>query len=282
MVLLEKINSCSDEELTSVVGEALQSAINNSTKVEKLGFLNGAMIGAFVHKGFISPDTRIKFNTLSMYDYSMKTTDYFYEFAKLIKEIGFTKKSQIVKFLQKFIDFYFGIPASKCDLRDDYLNDSICFSTKTEEEFFEKIENLEIGAFKNKNIAQCTERAAVAQNLLSLFGLETYWCCGCVEHDGKEEGHCINIVKGNNAFYLYDYSLPVVVYENGKEVNRYAFNHSIKNEELEDFLANGVIKEFPDYEGQITSKGIKFVFNGKTRKYCVGRVTLEEIHYKSR
>ena len=43
---------------------------------------------------------------------------------------------------------------------------------------------------KHKGAAQCTERSALAQQILSLFGTESYYCMGCVDLGDRQEGHC--------------------------------------------------------------------------------------------
>lgn len=106
-----------------------------------------------------------------MNSYSMKTNDYFFEFAKYIKKKNVKTKSHLVKIIENFINNYCGV-----DMRDSYFGRIAFQTTTTDEEYFEKIKNLEIGDLKGKNIAMCTERSAIAQNLLSLFDIETYYC----------------------------------------------------------------------------------------------------------
>ena len=57
------------------------------------------------------------------------------------------------------------------------------------------MENNKIGDLKGMNVALCTERSAMAQQLLSLFGMESYYCMGSINKNDKIEAHCFNIVK---------------------------------------------------------------------------------------
>ena len=61
MDLLSTINNCSDEELNSIIETALRESIENSDKNKRLGFADGSLATSkiIVHKGFISPDSRI-------------------------------------------------------------------------------------------------------------------------------------------------------------------------------------------------------------------------------
>lgn len=105
--------------------------------------------------------------------YSMKTTDYIYDFAEYVKKSKISNKGTLVKFIENFINGYFGI-SNGVDMRDTYFDQIAFQTTTTDDEYFEKLENLEIGDLKGKNVAMCTERAAIAQNLLSLFGFDVY------------------------------------------------------------------------------------------------------------
>jgi len=186
MDLLEKINNCSEEELTSIIDVALQEKINNADKKERLGFTDGGLATAKIpsHKGFISPESRIKYSNLSMNMYSMKTTDYIYEFAKYVKKNNINTRGGLVKNVENFINDYFG-NSNGADMRDTYFDQIAFRTTTTDDEYFEKLENLEIGDLKGKNVAMCTERAALAQNLLSLFGFDIYYCMGCVNNNAR-------------------------------------------------------------------------------------------------
>lgn len=283
MELLEQINNCSEEELTSIIDVALQNAIENSEKKERLGFPDGGLATAKIpsHKGFIAPDSRIKYSNFSMNMYSMKTTDYIYDFAKYVKRSNINNKGTLVKVVENFINGYFGI-SNGTDMRDAYFDQIAFQTTTTDDEYFEKLENLEIGDLKGKNIAMCTERAAMAQNLLSLFGFDVYYCMGCVSNNGKEESHCFNIARAKDTFMLLDYSLPVSVFDNGKAVDYAPFQGSIGLDELENVLVNGINKEFPSYEYIKTPQGIKKVATGEVRTYNVGSMTFEQTQSKSR
>lgn len=277
MDLLERINMCTDEELTSIIDDELQVAIDSAEKMDRLGFPDGALATSKIsaHKGFISPESRIKYSNGSMYLYSMKTNDYIYDFAKYVKKNKINNKGTLVKFVENFINSYFGI-SNGIDMRDTYF-DRIAFqTTTTDDEYFEKLNNLEIGDLKGKNIAMCTERAALAQNLLSLFGFEIYYCMGCVNNNGNEESHCFNIARAKDSFILLDYSLPVSVFENGRAIDYAPFQGSISIDELEDVLLNGINKDFPSYEYIKTPQGIKKVAINELRTYNVGNMTFEK------
>ena len=283
MDILEKINNCKEEELTTIIDIILKNAIDNAEKKERLGFEDGSVATVKIapYKGFISPNSRIKYSNGSTNMYSMKTTDYIYEFAKYVKNNKIREKNTLVKYVENFKNVYFGISNGN-DMRDTYFNQIAWQTTKTDEEYFEKINNLEIGELKGKNIAMCTERAAIAQNLLSLFGFEIYYCMGCINNNGKEEAHCFNIGRAKNNFVLLDYSLPVSVYENGKLVDYAPFQGIIELDELEDILINGINKNFTDYIYIITEEGIKKTYKNELRIYKVGNTTFEQNQSKNK
>lgn len=284
MDLLTLINNCSEEEINSIVDTALKRAIEASEEGKTLGFdENMSSLSKFAtHKGFIHPDTRIKYSNRAAYCYSMKTTDYIYDFARYIKKMNINDRSSLVKYIENYINSYFGIIEDGIDRRDDYFTQMTFDTTTTDEELFEKIANLEIGDLKGKNVAMCTEKAAMAQNLLSLFGIEVYYCMGCVNNNGKEEAHCFNIARAKDTYRLLDYSIPVTVFSNDNAVDYAPFQGNISLNEIEDVLMNGVNKEFASYEFIKTPHGIKQMETGEIRTYNVGSMTLEQNRHKNR
>lgn len=277
MDLLEKINSCSDEELKSIVDNALSTSINNAKKVDRLGFSDNGFVTMRIepYEGFISPDSKIKYSNLTLNTYSMKTTDYIYDFVKQLKKYKINNKNSLVNFVEYFVNAYFGIPSRK-DMRDAYFDQITFQSTTTDDEYFEKLDNLEIGDLKGISVAMCTERAAVVQNLLSLFGFNIFYCMGCVNINGKAEPHCFNIALSSNAYILLDYSLPVSVFENGQVIDFFPFKAKIEFDEIEDILYNGLNAKFSVYEYIKTADDIKKVDTGEFRTYCVGNITFEQ------
>ena len=245
MDLLQRIMECKDEEIDDIIKEAIEEANANSEKIEKLGFLNYGKSNS-LFKGFIPLDTRIKYGSLNIVDYSMQTTDYMYEFAHFIKQYNINTKGYLIRNLEYFINVYFGMPGNAD--RDQILEQK-ALEAATDDGYFEAIENNKLGDLKYKGAAKCTERSALAQQILSLFGTESYYCMGCVDFENHQEGHCFNIVKRKADYAVLDYSCPVTAYTKEGKVNAYLpFVGALTNEEFIEFAHNGIVKNFENYE----------------------------------
>ncbi len=270
MDLFQQILECKEEEIDKIIEEAINTADNNAEEVEKLGFLDyGKSVNVF--KGFIPKKTRIKYENLAMEDYSMESTDYIYEFAHFIKKYNINSKVSLIHNLEFFINSYFGFPG-KMD-RKEVFNDIAWQTTNTDEEYFKALENNKLGDLKGKGAAQCTERAALAQQILSIFGFESYYCMGCVDRDNNQEGHCFNIVKRKNDYALLDYSMPVTSYDEKDSVNAYyPFLGVLTNVEFMDFISEGTIKSFDEYYIKNKEKEK----TGTQRMYIVGEYTINK------
>lgn len=276
MELLKQILECKDEEVDFIIKDAISKANANSQKVERLGFLS-CITANNLFKGFIPLDTRIKYMSLSMEDYGMQTTDFFYEFAYFIRKYNINSKGKLIYSLEYFINSYFGLPG-KVD-RETLFNDMAFQNTTTDSEYFEALENNKIGDLKGKGAAQCTERAALAQQLLSLFDFESYYCIGCVEFDNKQEPHCFNVVKRQNDYALLDYSVPVNLYNlEGNVKAFYPFVGEIKKEEFFDFINNETIKSFDNYNYAINNQKM---LTGYKRNYVVGVYEMQKERAKA-
>ena len=270
MELVKKILECNEEEIDSIIKQAIEEADANSEKVEKLGFLEYGKSN-YIFKGFIPLNTRIKYSNLSIEDYGMQTTDYMYEFAHFIKKYNINTKSALIHNLEYFINSYFGMPGKQ--EREQIFEENAWNTTSTDEEYFEALENNKLGDLKHKGAAQCTERSAMAQQILSLFGTESYYCMGCVDLGNHQEGHCFNIVKRKNDYAVLDYSCPVTSYgENGAVKAYYPFIGVLSNEEFLEFTNNKTIKNFEKYD---IIEGKRTVTNGE-RLYVVGTYEIDK------
>lgn len=266
MDLLEQINDCASlEYVDALISEAIKDANKNSTAVEQLGFLDYDNWN-YLFKGFIPFNARIKYEKNALETYSMKTTDYFYEFAHFIWKHNINNKNALVYNLQYFLYEYFGYPGQHT--RENIFEDKAWQETTTDEEYFEALENNQLGDLKGTGAAQCTEMSALVQQILSLFGTETYYCIGCADLGGREEAHAFNVVKRKNDYALLDYSCPVASYNpDGSLRAYYPFIGSLTNEEFVDFVDRGVLKEFPSYE--YTNKTEKKILDS-SRQYIIG------------
>lgn len=270
MELFQRILECKDEEVDSIIEAAINEANNNSEKVDKLGFLdNGKANNVF--KGFIPLKTRIKYACLNMEDYGMETTDFIYEFAHFIRKYKINNKVSLIHNLEYFINSYFGF-YGKTD-RETIFNDVAWQNTTTDEEYFTALANNKLGDLKGKGAAQCTERGALAQQILSIFGTESYYCIGCIDLGDSQEGHCFNIVKRKNDYALLDYSVTVTAYNQDGSIRAYyPFIGILTNEEFLDFINNGTVKSFDDY--YISGSSAKQT--GIQRMYVVGKYEIEK------
>ena len=270
MDLFQKILECKEEDVDSIIETAINEANANAEKVEKLGFLDYGK-SCSVFKGFIPLNTRIKYANLNIEDYGMESTDFIYEFVHFIKKYNINKKASLIHNLEYFVNSYFGFPG-KID-RETIFNDIAWQTTTTDEEYFKALENNKLGDLKGKGAAQCTERGALVQQVLSIFGTESYYCMGCVDLGDRQEGHCFNIVKRKNDYALLDYSVPIVSYkEDGSVRAYYPFVGTLTNEEFLDFVNNGVIKSFDDYY----MNGRQYEKAGTKRMYVVGKYEIEK------
>lgn len=270
MDLFQKILECKEEDVDSIIETAINEANANAEKVEKLGFLDYGK-SCSVFKGFIPLNTRIKYANLNIEDYGMESTDFIYEFAHFIKMYNINNKASLIHNLEYFVNSYFGFPG-KID-RETIFNDIAWQTTTTDEEYFKALENNKLGDLKGKGAAQCTERGALVQQVLSIFGTELYYCMGCVDLGDRQEGHCFNIVKRKNDYALLDYSVPIVSYkEDGSVRAYYPFVGTLTNEEFLDFVNNGVIKSFDDYY----MNGRQYEKAGTKRMYVVGKYEIEK------
>lgn len=270
MDLFQKILECKEEDVDSIIETAINEANANAEKVEKLGFLDYGK-SCSVFKGFIPLNTRIKYANLNIEDYGMESTDFIYEFVHFIKKYNINNKASLIHNLEYFVNSYFGFPG-KID-RETIFNDIAWQTTTTDEEYFKALENNKLGDLKGKGAAQCTERGALVQQVLSIFGTESYYCMGCVDLGDRQEGHCFNIVKRKNDYALLDYSVPIVSYkEDGSIRAYYPFVGTLTNEEFLDFVNNGVIKSFDDYY----MNGRQYEKAGTKRMYVVGKYEIEK------
>lgn len=273
--LFSKIKSCkTEEEVDKLVAEALEEAVGKSEKVEVLGFGDYSKMSIY-HKGFIHPNTRIKFQNLAIETYGMETTDYFYEFAKYIWKTERIKTQQnFMTSLLYFLNQYFGIEHTDKDYRSNVFWNKVQNITD-DDEFFAMMDKNKIGDLKGLGVAQCTERAAVAQNLLSLFGFETYYCFGGVKHDGKAEGHAYNVVKGSKNYYLIDYSVPVKIFYDNCAVYNVPYQIVIPEDKVEGFFNNQETIELPDYDFVQLKNGFDRVEKNDNRYYVMGSDTIK-------
>ena len=270
MDLLKQILECKEEEIDKIIEEAINTANSNAEKVEKLGFLGNGNSNS-VFKGFIPMKARIKYENLATEDYSMESTDYIYEFAHFVKKYNINSKVSLIHNLEYFINSYFGFPG-KMD-RKDVFEHIAWQTTNTDEDYFKALENNKLGDLKGKGAAQCTERSALAQQILSLFGFESYYCMGCVDRDNSQEGHCFNIVKRKNDYVLLDYSMPVTSYNEDDSVNAYyPFLGVLTNVEFMDFISDGTLKSFDEYYIKNKEKEK----TGTQRMYIVGEYTINK------
>ena len=271
MGLLEQIINCkNDEQVNNLITNAIKDKNKNSKKTEQIGFLELNKIES--HKGFIPLNTRIKYTNLAVETYGMETTDFFYEFAHFIRKYNINNKGSLIYNLEYFINKYFGL--FTYDGREEIFYSNAYQTTTTDDELFEKLENNKIGDLKNKGVAMCTERAALAEQLLSLFGFDSHYVIGCVKHDNKEEPHAYNIVKRKEDYALLDYSLPVIKYNNHHQiVSYYPFVGILSKDEYNDFIYNGELKEFNDYEYNEDNKKIEYE---SKRTYVAGSIEIDK------
>lgn len=270
MDLLEKILNCRDEEVDNIITDAINKSNENSTNVKQLGFVNEGS-NNLLFKGFIPLNIRIKYEKVALETYKMTTTDFFYEFAHFIRKNNINNKGKLIYSLESFINNYFGYQ-KRMD-RSVIFNDIAWKTTTTDDEYFKALENNQIGDLKGMNAAECTERSALAQQILSLFGIESFYCMGCVDLEDRQEAHCFNIVKKQNGYALVDYSIPVALFNDRKLRTYYPFVGEMSSEEFIDFSNNGVLKTFDNYEYH---NGNNKILDGSKRTYVVGSFQIEK------
>jgi len=253
MNLQEKILKCNDLELDKIITLEIKKINLKAKKIKLLGYIKNSEFTP-PHKGFIHMDTKISPNILTE-PYSIKTTDYFYEFARYIRNNNITSNYHLYCSILHFsISYFFN------------MNNNTTF-----ESFLRLSKMNDLGDFKHKNTAACCEYSILAQNLLSLFGFESYICFGYLTGNQKENPvplpHAYNILKSENKYYLVDYMNPIDVYKDGKKVNYWLFEGSIPKKDLSDFLSGKISKEFNEYNIVEDNLEYKRELTNEKRKY---------------
>ncbi len=183
-----------------------------------------------VHKGFISTSDTIQFSAdlIDINDnpissrYTMKSTDYFYEFVEYLKQNNVKDMMSALYAVSPFLRKYFGVNpdyTTKNNRSDAFDTMGMQLSEIQEKhgnevfnEYFSKW--FDISIFKGNSMAECTEYAALTQNLYSFMGANTYYVAGEYSSDITKEAHAYNLVQlGQDAFYIVDSANPTITYD---------------------------------------------------------------------
>ena len=204
------------DEAKRIIESRITLLEESADKVKKI---SGAAMAQHIHRGYISGDTAVSFGDTIGSQYKLKDTEYLYDAVNYLRnnKERISNGRQFFEQLTGFLNSYFGIPDTSKDRWATIENKTGLQSIQDDNEYWNAIDNIDIGVFKGEHVAQCSERSAMAQNIMSLFGYETYYVNGDVSVDGKKnEGHAYNIVADNGGQkLLVDYSITSAIEHNG-------------------------------------------------------------------
>lgn len=154
------------------------------------------------------------------YYYYVDDDSYVYDFIKLIKEWEVEDTFDILTLIngfsrhlfEKYVNPQSRMQMHKLLLKEDYV-------------FYEPIKEHSIKDFYHNGSAQCTEYALIANNLLNVLEIPTYYCL--------DKSHAFNVffIENEEDYdgYLLDYSDAIFVYnEKNEYVERYPFYEKIE------------------------------------------------------
>ena len=249
------LNKYSQEKIEEITNNIVNSLEENAKKTSEIGNVERPTADASHHKGYISKDTKVCYNLSE--GYYMKTTDYINEFVEYVRKNNLHPSPHTIF---KFINDYFG-KVSNTDNRSE-------------------MRFKDISDFRHSDEAFCTERAALANNILSFLGMETWFCDGSIYGSkGEVENHAFVFVRGDSGKYIiYDPSYTVAYNNESRPFIRNIteqaaariLNSSPHNPSIENLLT------VPEYYFKEVDGKVKVMNSSAQRVYGVG-VQIEEL-----
>ena len=296
IVFLDGLNKCNNlEELKLYVDSIIDKIQEQQFSTKAIGatkniFTKNTYENGGYYDGFISPNIEI-LNSNGGLGYHIYDRDYLYEFARDIRGYNLDSNTNLLPYIMPFLDKYFGLPKDQVDRREDVFFETC---TAYAENFYKKNgisfdENMSaidymqlkgdfpLRALKGKNVAQCSERSCLAQNILKMCGYDSMINFGEAESRGKVEGHAWNIIRYGNGYLLIDFSNTAHEIENQNNLGRRPFSFKISVQEYQDYIEGKkdlITKDF-HYEN-----GEKVYENGN-RIYAVGR-SIDKINVRGK
>lgn len=214
-----KFDEISNEEsLKQFIDDRLMELYKNASQRKIVGFEN-----LEPHRGIIPKETKI--DNGGAY-YQIRDDNYIHLFIKLLIKNHITDLNKILNNIYPFLNIYFGKNGDS-DLRQIIFDQNTSMGTIPD-----------ISVLKQKNAAMCSERAAMAQNIFSFLGIESYYITGEIVKNGENVPHAFNIIKYNNRYLIYDASTDVPVYNDDKIVG---YQFYIQEIDIEKFLSNSQV-----------------------------------------
>lgn len=202
------------------------------------------------HKGFISSSSKLQFSAslITVGDdcltslYGMKGTDYFYEFFDYAIENNVKDMTELLNAVSPFLRKYFGVNVDYTNQYNreasfDIMGNQLAeIREKHGKQEYENYLNswFDISIFKGRSYAECTEYAALTQNLYSFFGFETYYISGNYANEQTQESHAFNLLKlPGEKYFIIDNANPTIMYdENFNIISSIPRRYQITQEEF--------------------------------------------------
>ena len=229
--------------------------------------------------GFISKESTVMFSAFH-YDlnmglgslYGMREDDYFYEFFDFLNAHNITTKEQAIMFISSFLKLYFDEQGKK-EVDRELLFDDICNQLDNMSDDVERFNRckeswLDIGIFKNRSAAECTEHSCVAQNLLTFCDVDCCYVSGHMKTNTSNEDHAYNIIKLNDKYYLLDSTNPYNLYDsNDNYAGCKSYFFEVSKEQLENLFKNKGEIVFPKCNFMKTPNGTTIKVDQSTNVY---------------
>ena len=284
-----------DDEV--VIGYCLQKNPQNKLLFENIDeeFFD-VEINCF-HSGYIKKGSKMVYgmtfdnegNTANEGSYYYVDDDrYIYDFCSYIRQFNIINEYELMDYILEFLRGYFGyLPTIKREEMFQLL-------MGTNNRYLEPNNNHGLSWFKGRGNAQCSEYSLLAQNIMTIFGIDSYLIIGReITGCDKGESHAFNIVdfveeeSQEEVQLLVDFSNYVNVYDiNFNKCGESPFMGELKcfDENFVDELVSGEKHIlFDDYSYMLINDSlVHLVYNRKRDYYIANELIPDSYSVKSK
>ena len=291
----DRINYLEDNSFESnIIGYHIGGKFSKQDLEEKEGKTIFDLDVSCFYPGYIKKGTKIVYGLF--YDslgnasnngqyYYIDSDNYIYDFVEFIIDKEVINETDLFGYILDFLKEYLGIIEiiSREDMFKPILdNKGINIESK----------NHKLSCFKGKGNAMCTEYSIMAQNILSVFGIDSYLLIGTQKFDDEEkEWHAFNLVSyrdenDKEVSLLVDFTNHIVIFD--QKFNIIAMNPYTKpidkiNQELvNDLMNNNKHLILENYNYFVLGNSIFETTDGKKRDYCLDNSVCGKVIKKTR